>query len=381
MRELLDRALADPERGIADPPPVADEALDHLAQRSGGDARTAYGALERAVEAARAASSELDLELAEDALQRKAVSFDKQGDMHYDYASALIKSMRGSDPDASLYYLAAMLEGGEDPRFIVRRMVILASEDIGNADPQALVVATAAGQAVDRVGLPECALNLAQAAIYLALAPKSNAATRGIAAAMGHVREHGAKLPPDHLRDAHYPGAKKLGRGQGYVYPHDEPGGVSDQELLPPEVAGERFYEPTDRGLRGRAGAPARPALAGRGLGGRFQPQSRERRVRPQPLSVPTSSPAVSDTRRVQVPATLLPSNADSGSTGPERARERRRSGSDRGRRFVVEGGVGVVVAATAVAVGERHRGPVGANQLDHQVADERMRDLRGCGR
>ncbi len=251
VRELLDRALADPERGIADPPPVADEALDHLAQRSGGDARTAYGALERAVEAARAASSELDLELAEDALQRKAVSFDKQGDMHYDYASALIKSMRGSDPDASLYYLAAMLEGGEDPRFIVRRMVILASEDIGNADPQALVVATAAGQAVDRVGLPECALNLAQAAIYLALAPKSNAATRGIAAAIGHVREHGAKLPPDHLRDAHYPGAKKLGRGQGYVYPHDEPGGVSDQKLLPPEVAGEPFYEPTDRGFEG----------------------------------------------------------------------------------------------------------------------------------
>ena len=146
-----------------------------------------------------------------------------------------------------------MLEGGEDPRFIARRMVILASEDIGNADPQALVVATAAGQAVDRVGLPECALNLAQAAIYLALAPKSNAATRGIGAAMRHVREHGAKLPPDYLRDAHYPGAKKLGRGQGYVYPHDEPGGVADQPLLPPEVAGERFYEPTDRGFEGEA--------------------------------------------------------------------------------------------------------------------------------
>jgi putative ATPase len=257
VRGLLERALADAERGIPDPPPVTDEALDYLAQRAGGDARTAFGGLERAVEAARAASSPLDLAVAEDALQRKAVSFDRQGDQHYDYASALIKSLRGSDPDAALYYLAVMLEGGEDPRFIVRRMVILASEDIGNADPQALVIATAAGQAVDRVGLPECALNLAQAAIYLALAPKSNAATRGIAAASAHVREHGAKLPPDHLRDAHYPGAKKLGRGQGYIYPHDEPGGVADQTLLPPEVEGERFYEPTDRGWEGER--PRRP--------------------------------------------------------------------------------------------------------------------------
>ena len=257
VRGLLERALADAERGIPDPPPVTDEALDYLAQRAGGDARTAFGGLERAVEAARAASSPLDLAVAEDALQRKAVSFDRQGDQHYDYASALIKALRGSDPDAALYYLAVMLEGGEDPRFIVRRMVILASEDIGNADPQALVIATAAGQAVDRIGLPECALNLAQAAIYLALAPKSNAATRGIAAASAHVREHGAKLPPDYLRDAHYPGAKKLGRGQGYVYPHDEPGGVADQTLLPPEVAGERFYEPTDRGWEGER--PRRP--------------------------------------------------------------------------------------------------------------------------
>jgi putative ATPase len=128
-------------------------------------------------------------------------------------------------------------------------MVILASEDVGNADPQALVVATAAAQAVDRVGLPECALNLAQAAAYLAMAPKSNASTRGISKAMGHVREHGAKLPPDYLRDAHYRGAKKLGRGQGYVYPHDEPGGVAGQPLLPDEITGERFYQPTDRGF------------------------------------------------------------------------------------------------------------------------------------
>jgi putative ATPase len=254
VRELLERALADPERGVADPPQVTDEALDLFAVRSGGDARTALSALERAVETAQATGETVDLGVAEDALQRKAVLFDKGGDQHYDYASALIKAMRGSDPDAALYYLAVMLEGGEDPRFIARRMVILASEDIGNADPQALVVATAAGAAVDRVGMPEGALNLAQAAVYLALAPKSNRSYKGLREAQAHVREHGAKLPPDYLRDAHYAGAKKLGRGQGYEYSHDAPGGVADQPLLPPEVQGERFYEPTDRGFEAELG-------------------------------------------------------------------------------------------------------------------------------
>ncbi len=260
IRALLERALADRDRGIADPPRVTDEALELLAGRSGGDVRTAFGALERAVEAVRAGNGEVELAVAEDALQRKAVSFDKQGDRHYDYASALIKSLRGSDPDAAIYYLAAMLEGGEDPRFIARRMVILASEDIGNADPQALLVATAAGQAVDRVGLPECALNLAQAAAYLALAPKSNASTTAISAAMRHIDEHGAKLPPDHLRDAHYAGARKLGRGQGYVYPHEEPGGIAGQPLLPAELEDQRFYEPTDRGFEAELGERLRRA-------------------------------------------------------------------------------------------------------------------------
>jgi putative ATPase len=249
IRGLLDRALADPERGIADRPPVEDDALTLIAERSGGDARTALAALERAVETAEATGRTVDVPTAEDALQRKALFYDREGDRHYDYISAWIKATRGSDPDASLYYLGVMLEGGEDPRYIARRMVILASEDIGNADPMALVVANAAAQAVDRVGLPECALNLGQAAAYLALAPKSNASTRGIAGAMRNVRERGAKLPPEYLRDAHYPGARKLGRGEGYVYPHDEPGGVSEQPLLPPEVRGERFYEPTDRGF------------------------------------------------------------------------------------------------------------------------------------
>ena len=254
VRGLLERALADPERGIADPPPVADQALELLATRAGGDARIALAALERAVEAARLVDGTVDLATAEDALQRKAVSFDREGDQHYDYISAWIKATRGSDPDASLYYLAVMLEGGEEPRFIARRMVILASEDVGNADPQALLIATAAAQAVDRVGLPECALNLAQAAVYLALAPKSNRSYKGLVAARAHVREHGAKLPPEYLRDAHYPGAAELGRGEGYVYSHDAPGGVAGQPLLPPEVQGDRFYEPTDRGFERKLG-------------------------------------------------------------------------------------------------------------------------------
>ncbi len=257
VEELLRRALGDPERGLAAPPPVEDAALEMLAQRSGGDARVALSALERAVERASdldptgggSKSDAVDVAAIEDALQRKALDYDRQGDRHYDFVSAWIKATRGSDVDASLYYLAVMLEGGEDPRFIARRMVILASEDVGNADPQALLVADAAARAVDRVGLPECALNLAQAAVYLALAPKSNASYKGLEAARAEVREHGAKTPPDYLRDAHYPGAKSLGRGAGYRYAHDEPGGVSDQQLLPEGLEDRRFYAPTDRGF------------------------------------------------------------------------------------------------------------------------------------
>ena len=250
--ELLRRALADTERGIAHPPDVEDAALEMLAHRSGGDARVALSALERAVERTRGAP--VDVAAAEDALQRKAVEYDRKGDRHYDFISAWIKATRGSDPDASLYYLAAMLEGGEDPRFIARRMVILASEDVGNADPQGLLVADAAARAVDRVGLPECALNLAQAAVYLALAPKSNASYKGLGAARAEIRANGARTPPDHLRDAHYPGAGKLGRGVGYRYPHDEPDGVGDQQLLPPELEDARFYVPTDRGFESELG-------------------------------------------------------------------------------------------------------------------------------
>jgi putative ATPase len=186
------------------------------------------------------------MEHAEDAMQRKALRYDRDADQHYDYISAWIKATRASDPDASLYYLAVMLEGGEDPRFIVRRMVVLASEDVGNADPRALEIAVDAAYAVEHVGMPECQFALAQAAIYLSLAPKSDAVKRALGAARGHVREHGARLPPDHLRSAAYPGAKALGRGAGYDYPHAHPGHVSEQPVMPDGLETERFYEPDD---------------------------------------------------------------------------------------------------------------------------------------
>jgi putative ATPase len=222
---------------------VDDDALDFLGARSVGDARTALNALELALAtAAELGETRVTIARAEDALQQRAVLYDKGGDRHYDYISAWIKATRGSNPDASLYYLAVMLEGGEDPRFIVRRMVILASEDIGNADPAALTVAVAASRAVEHVGLPEATYALAQAAIYLALAPKSNAAGRALGAARRHVREHGAAPVPGWLRSGPRPG-QEVG---GYDNPHGHPGHLSEQELLPEGVVGERFYEPDE---------------------------------------------------------------------------------------------------------------------------------------
>jgi putative ATPase len=228
---LLRRAL---EHGECEAE-VAPKALEMLAARAGGDARTALSALELACETA---MDSVTVEHAEDALQRRIVHYDKAADSHYDTISAWIKATRGSDPDASLYYLAVMLEGGEDPRFIARRMVILASEDIGNADPNALTVATGAAAAVEHAGLPECQFALAQAAIYLSLAPKSDAAKRAIAAARDFVREHGAAPPPVQLRSG--------GRGQGYDSPHSHPRHLGPQELAPDEVVGARFYTPDD---------------------------------------------------------------------------------------------------------------------------------------
>jgi putative ATPase len=223
-------------------PDVDDDAIEFAAARSEGDARTALNALELASETARELGGRVTLERIEDALQRRAVLYDKNGDRHYDYASAWIKATRGSDPDASLYYLAVMLEGGEDPRFIVRRMVILASEDIGNADPAALSVATAAAAAVEHVGLPEATYALAQAAIYLSLAPKSNAAGRALGAARRHVRDHGAQAAPSWLRSGPRPGQDK----RDYDNPHRHPGHVSSQPLMPEGVADERFYQPDE---------------------------------------------------------------------------------------------------------------------------------------
>ncbi len=243
---LLRRSLGD-ERGLTGSAQVNDDALEFLAVRSGGDARTALSALELACETVGEGGS-VTLRVAEDSLQRSAILYDKEGDGHYDLISAWIKSTRGSDPDASLLYLAGMLEGGEDPRYVARRMIVLASEDVGNADPRALEVAVAAAAAVEHVGMPECALNLAQAAVYLALAPKSNASYLAIGRAREWVREHGTPHPPSALRSAAYPGAKKLGRGQGYDYPHDHPEGVADQELMPAEAEGERFLELTEHG-------------------------------------------------------------------------------------------------------------------------------------
>jgi putative ATPase len=240
VRTVLDRAVARGECG--DPPPqIEPEALEFLAERSGGDARTALGGLELACEAAGAGGGggAVTLAHAEDALQRRALLYDRKADNHYDTISAWIKATRGSDPDASLYYLAVMLEGGEDPRFIVRRMVVLASEDIGNADPQALGVATAAAAAVEHVGLPECQFALAQAAIYLSLAPKSDAVKRSVFAARRHIRERGADPPPPHLRSST--------RSDGdYDNPHKRPGHLSPQELLPDRAIGARFYEPDE---------------------------------------------------------------------------------------------------------------------------------------
>jgi putative ATPase len=234
---LLRRAV---DRGECGDHALSDEVVEFLASRTGGDARAALTALEVACETT---DGEITMDVAEDALRRRAVRYDKAGDQHYDYISALIKSVRGSDPDAAVYYLVVMLEGGEDPRYLARRMIVLASEDVGNADPHALALAIATAQAVEHVGMPECSFALAQCAMYLALAPKSNSTLRALGAARRHVQEHGAQLPPDALRSAAYPGARALGRGQGYDYPHDRPEKVSPQELLPDAVAGERFVE------------------------------------------------------------------------------------------------------------------------------------------
>src|SRR6184192_2905059 len=241
LEEIVRRGAR--ELGVSLP----DEVEQLVARRAGGDARTALAVLELAVQTAADEHAELTVEHVEDAARKRPLVYDKGGDAHYDFISAWIKSTRASDVQASIYYLAVMLEGGEDPRFIARRMIVLASEDIGNADPQALLNAVAAAQAVEHVGLPEARLNLAQAAIYLAQAPKSNASYVALKRASADVSEHGHIRPPDALRGTGYPGAKKLGRGQGYIYPHSDPSGF-EVDYLPEELRGRKYYRPSGSG-------------------------------------------------------------------------------------------------------------------------------------
>ena len=247
IKTLLLRALADKERGLGDlAVKLEPEALDFIIARSSGDARRALNALELGVLSTAPGPDGVilyNLHTAEESIQKKALVYDE--DEHYDTISAFIKSMRGSDPDATLYWMAKMIYAGEDPLFIARRIVIAASEDVGNADPRAIFVATAAYQAVERIGMPEGSISLAQAAVYVAAAPKSNASYLGIKEAMKDVEE-GRLLPvPDHLKDAHYKGAARLGRGKGYRYPHDYPGHTVAQDYLPQK---REYYRPTEQG-------------------------------------------------------------------------------------------------------------------------------------
>ena len=249
VRSILERALVDPQRGLAGRFEANDEVLDHLAGKAEGDARVALNALEAAADHAAARDdSVLAVAGVDEALRQRLVRYDRAGDQHYDVVRAFIKSMRGSDPDAALAWLARMIHSGEDPRFIARRMVIFASEDIGQADPTALLVATAAAHAVEYVGLPEVQLNLAHAAVYLATARKSNAVILAIREAMSDVETQGQGAVPRHLRDAHYPGAKALGHGAGYKYPHDYPGAQVEQTYMPEGFEGKRYWRP-ERGV------------------------------------------------------------------------------------------------------------------------------------
>ncbi|GAA4530989.1 replication-associated recombination protein A [Nonomuraea ferruginea] len=243
VRAVLERAVSD-ERGLGGRATLAPEALDQLVRLAGGDARRSLTYLE----AAALLSDDITIEVVEKAVDKAAVRYDRQGDQHYDVISAFIKSMRGSDADAALHYLARMIEAGEDPRFIARRIVIFASEDVGMADPACLQTAVAAAQAVQLIGLPEGQINLAHAVIHCALAPKSNAVVKAIGAAVGDVRRGLIGQVPGHLRDAHYPGAAKLGHGEAYKYPHDFEHGLVRQYYAPEQIRDRRYYEPTRHG-------------------------------------------------------------------------------------------------------------------------------------
>ncbi len=252
IKEILMRAVTDRERGMGSYEALLEEeALEFLADMANGDARAALTAIELGVLTTPRGEDgkiHITLEAASECIQKRVVQYDKTGDNHYDVISAFIKSMRGSDPDAAVYYLAKMLYAGEDIKFIARRIMICASEDVGNADPNALVVAVSAAQAVERVGMPEAQLILSQAAIYVASAPKSNAACLAIGRAMDIVKTTKTAPVPAHLRDSHYRGAQKLGRGLGYLYAHNFPNHYVEQQYLPDGLTEEKFYEPTENG-------------------------------------------------------------------------------------------------------------------------------------
>jgi putative ATPase len=247
IRAVVRRAITDP-RGLGDSVSVADEAVELLVTLAAGDARRALTALEVAAETAGAADGTVTIQTVEQSLDQAAVRYDRDGDQHYDVISAFIKSIRGSDVDAALHYLARMLVAGEDPRFLARRLMILASEDIGMADPTALPIAVAAAQTVALIGMPEAQLTLAHATVHLATAPKSNAVTTALGSAMADIRAGKAGLVPAHLRDGHYSGAAQLGHAQGYRYPHDDPDGVVAQQYPPGEIAEVDYYLPTTHG-------------------------------------------------------------------------------------------------------------------------------------
>ncbi len=247
IRTVVRRAIADP-RGLDGTVAVTEDAVDMLVRMSAGDARRALTALEVAAETASAAGEPLTLDIVEQSVDEAAVRYDRDGDQHYDVTSAFIKSIRGSDVDAALHYLARMLVAGEDPRFVARRLMILASEDIGMADPTALLTAVAAAQTVQLIGMPEAQLTLAHATVHLATAPKSNAVTTAIGAAIGDIRAGKAGPVPAHLRDGHYSSAARLGHGQSYRYPHDDPDGVVGQQYPPDTLIGADYYRPTNRG-------------------------------------------------------------------------------------------------------------------------------------
>lgn len=250
--KILRNAIADKEKGLGNEPlSVDDDAIEFLADACNGDARTALNALDIAfltTDRSEDGLVHIDLEIASSCIQKRILGYDKDGDNHYDTISAFIKSMRGSDPDAAIYYLARMLYAGEDVKFIARRIMICASEDVSNADPQAIVVATAAAQAVERIGMPESQIILAQAVAYVACAPKSNSSVKAIGKAMSVVKDTRPGNIPPYLRDAHYSGAKELGRGLTYKYPHDYPDNYVEQQYLPNELVGQVFYEPSDNG-------------------------------------------------------------------------------------------------------------------------------------